>query len=110
MESDKILSQIKKILRNFDGQKWLRIAYKNSRLDITKEQKAKGKKRAYSITDSHVVPHRSTKMTCTDLTSQFGRDTVRSREYGRRGGKEMSPNIRYMILTAVLRTNSYSPS
>ena len=25
-------------------------------------------------------------MACTDLTSQFGRDTVRSREYGRKQG------------------------
>ena len=42
------------------------------------------KKRAYGTSDSHVVPHRSTEEACSDLTSQFGRDTVRFTEYGRR--------------------------
>ena len=45
----------------------------------------KGKqKRAYGTPDSHVVPHRSTDEACSGLTAQFGRDTVRFTEYGRR--------------------------
>ena len=42
------------------------------------------KKRAYGTPDSHVVPHRSTDEACSGLTAQFGRDTVRFTEYGRR--------------------------
>ena len=42
------------------------------------------KKRAYGTPDSHVVPHRSTDRACSGLTAQFGRDTVRFTEYGRR--------------------------
>ena len=42
------------------------------------------KKRACGTTDSHVVPHRSTEVACSGLTSQIGRDTVRFTEYGRR--------------------------
>ena len=45
----------------------------------------KGAKRgACGTTDSHVVPHRSTEVACSGLTSQIGRDTVRFTEYGRR--------------------------
>ena len=42
------------------------------------------KRRACGTTDSHVVPHRSTEVACSGLTSQIGRDTVRFTEYGRR--------------------------
>ena len=45
------------------------------------------KKRACGTTDSHVVPHRSTEVACSGLTSQIGRDTVRFTEYGRRRPK-----------------------
>ena len=48
------------------------------------KQKNIKKKRAYGTRDSHVVPHHSTNLACTGLTSQFGRDTVCYREYGRR--------------------------
>jgi hypothetical protein len=44
----------------------------------------KEKRRAYGTPDSHVVPHRSTDEACSGLTAQFGRDTVRFTEYGRR--------------------------
>ena len=44
----------------------------------------KQKRRAYGTPDSHVVPHRSTDRACSGLTAQFGRDTVRFTEYGRR--------------------------
>ena len=42
------------------------------------------KRGACGTTDSHVVPHRSTEVACSGLTSQIGRDTVRFTEYGRR--------------------------
>ena len=45
---------------------------------------AQKKNGAYGTRDSHVVPHHSTNLACTGLTSQFGRDTVCYREYGRR--------------------------
>ena len=49
------------------------------------KQEAKKKERgACGTTDSHVVPHRSTEVACSGLTSQIGRDTVRFTEYGRR--------------------------
>ena len=47
-------------------------------------KKAKKRRRAYGTPDSHVVPHRSTDRACSGLTAQFGRDTVRFTEYGRR--------------------------
>ena len=56
---------------------------------VHKEAKKKRKKRAYGTSDSHVVPHRSTEEACSDLTSQFGRDTVRSTKYGRRHHSEV---------------------
>ena len=42
------------------------------------------KRGACGTTDSHVVPHRSTEVACSGLTSQIGRNTVRFTEYGRR--------------------------
>ena len=48
------------------------------------QKKEKEKKGAYGTPDSHVVPHRSTDEACSGLTAQFGRDTVRFTEYGRR--------------------------
>ena len=50
----------------------------------TKKGKEAEKERAYGTPDSHVVPHRSTDEACSGLTAQFGRDTVRFTEYGRR--------------------------
>ena len=49
-----------------------------------KIEKIHQKRRAYGTPDSHVVPHRSTDEACSGLTAQFGRDTVRFTEYGRR--------------------------
>lgn len=48
--------------------------------------------RAYGTPDSHVVPHRSTDEACSGLTAQFGRDTVRFTEYGRRHSHHSNAN------------------
>ena len=52
--------------------------------DAKAMQNGSKKRRAYGTPDSHVVPHRSTDRACSGLTAQFGRDTVRFTEYGRR--------------------------
>ena len=59
-------------------------SYSPKKRDAKAVQKEEGKKRAYGTPDSHVVPHRSTDRACSGLTAQFGRDTVRFTEYGRR--------------------------
>lgn len=46
-----------------------------------KNKKKKG--RSYSTQYSHVVPHHSTDCASTSLTSEIGRDPVRSGVYGR---------------------------
>ena len=51
--------------------------------------------RAYGTPDSHVVPHRSTDEACSGLTAQFGRDTVRLTEYGRRHSQRQSSQYLY---------------
>ena len=61
----------------------LKIQKKHRKKEIKSKKKRK-KERAYGTPDSHVVPHRSTDEACSGLTAQFGRDTVRFTEYGRR--------------------------
>ena len=60
-------------------------------------------KRAYGTRDSHVVPHHSTNLACTGLTSQFGRDTVCYREYGRR--RQNWKDLTYIYLMACIRSS-----
>ena len=64
-----------------------------------KKKKAKKEKRAYGTPDSHVVPHRSTDEACSGLTAQFGRDTVRFTEYGRRHSAPCKRQYMYCRLT-----------
>ena len=76
---------------NVHGVVWhLQTSQKNKDFFVCKfvckfvRPKNSPKKGAYGTPDSHVVPHRSTDEACSGLTAQFGRDTVRFTEYGRR--------------------------
>ena len=55
------------------------------------------KKGAYGTPDYHVVARRSTDEACSGLTAQFGRDTVRCTEYGRR--RELVETSKYLMST-----------